>query len=96
MKFFIVGLHSSGKQEIISTLEELGIRCGKVFSNIDTPSNNIYNSFNYEYYTDSEVKEIFENNAYIFYKDIYELPTIYEGLSLYEFDNNDVFVLSPD
>lgn len=100
MKYFIIGLHSSGKQEIVDNLEKLGINCGKLFSNIEKPSTNIYNSYNYELYTSKDVNEVFENDAYIF---IQEVPNYhsanykcYEGLSKYTFDNNDVFVLSPD
>lgn len=47
-------------------------------------------------YSDEEIKELFENNAYVFYKDITILNNKYEGLSLYEFDRKQVFALSPD
>ena len=47
MKFLIVGLHSSGKQEVLDTLTEMGVKCGRLFSNLDNPSPEIYNSFNY-------------------------------------------------
>ena len=47
-------------------------------------------------YNDEEIKELFENNAYVFYKDITILNNKYEGLSLYEFDRKQVFALSPD
>ena len=101
MKYFIIGLHSSGKQEVVDQLENLGVKCGKLFSNIDKPSTDLYNSFNYELYTMKDINEIFENNAYVF---IQELQTksnsssfkFFEGLSKYTFDNNDVFVISPD
>lgn len=96
-------MHSSGKQEVVDILENYGIRCGRLFSNIDNPTPNVYNSSNYELYTIKDINSIFENNAYIF---IQELPLgdnigmtswkYYEGLSLYEFENNDVFVMSPD
>lgn len=103
MKYIIIGMHSSGKQEVVDILENYGIRCGRLFSNIDNPTPNVYNSSNYELYTIKDINSIFENNAYIF---IQELPLgdnigmtswkYYEGLSLYEFENNDVFVMSPD
>lgn len=100
MKFFIVGLHCSGKQEVLDILEKNGVRCGKQFSNIEEPSPNIYNSYNYELYSMCDINDIFENNAYIF---INELENKYinsykyfEGLTRYEFDNNDVFTISPD
>ena len=101
MKYFIVGLHSSGKQEVLDRLEKLGVPCGKLFSNIDKPSVDIYNSFNYELYTTKDVNEVFENNAYIFIQELQlsknvNLYKYYEGLSKYTFDTNDVFAISPD
>ena len=101
MKFFIVGLHCSGKQEVIDILEKEGVKCGKQFSNIEEPSSSIYNSYNYELYSTTDINDVFENNAYIF---INELENKYlknsykyfEGLSKYEFDSNEVFTISPD
>ena len=102
MKYFIVGLHSTGKQEIIDHLEKMGIKCGRIFSNIEEPSEEIYNSLNYELYSNEDINDIFENDAYVF---IQELPQVfmnfktgkyYEGLSKYSLDQNEVFVLSPD
>jgi hypothetical protein len=104
MKYIIIGMHCSGKQEVADILENNGINCGRLFTNLDNlSSSNIYNGANYEQYTSKDINEIFENNAYIF---MHEFPwgnelnlsalKYYEGLSLYEFDNNDVFVMSPD
>lgn len=102
MKFFIVGSHASGKQEILGELEELGVKCGRIFSDLETPTEELYNSFNYESYTTADINSVFENNAYIF---IQEVPAEslslnsyrnYEGLSMFSFDQNDVFALSPD
>ena len=94
MKFLIVGLHASGKQEVLDTLSEMDIKCGKLFSNIDNPSPDIYNSFNYDIFTTSEVNEVFENNAYIFINELDKYSNVnsykyFEGLTKYEFDNND-------
>lgn len=104
MKYIIIGMHGSGKQEVADILENNGIRCGRLFTNLDNPSaSSIYNGSNYEQYSVKDINEIFENNAYIF---LHEFPfgndlnmyavKYYEGLSLYEFENNDVFVMSPD
>lgn len=101
MKYILTGLHCSGKQEVIDILENNGINCGKLFTNIENVTN-IYNGLNYEQYTSKDINDIFENNAYIFMQEypdnkistVYE--KYYEGLSLYEFENNDVFILSPD
>lgn len=105
MKYIIIGMHGSGKQEVIDILENKGIKCGKQFTNLENPtSSNIYNGSNYEQYSIKDINDIFENNAYIF---LQEFPfgenqlqasvfKYYEGLSLYEFENNDVFILSPD
>lgn len=97
MKFFIVGLHSSGKSDIVDILERKDISCGHIFSDITTPKDNIYNSYNYELYTTKDVNEVFENDAYLFVKECkVGDQKFYEGLSRYAFENNDVFVLSPD
>lgn len=103
MKYIIIGMHCSGKHEVADILENNGINCGQLFTNADNLSTNVYNSSNYEQYTTKDINDIFENNAYVFMQ---EFPCIdeqnlsafkyYEGLSLYEFDNNDVFVMSPD
>jgi hypothetical protein len=104
MKYIIIGMHCSGKQEVADILENNGIRCGRLFTNLDnSTTSNIYNGSNYEQYSVKDINEIFENNAYIF---LQEFPfgnelnmranKYYEGLSLYEFENNDVFVMSPD
>ena len=99
MKYFVIGLHSSGKQEVINTLESMGVKCGKIFSNLASPAPDIYGSENYEYYDNLDINNIFENDAYIFMQDVPNLKSAekcYEGRSKYTFDNNDVFVLSPD
>lgn len=101
MKFFIVGFHGSGKQEVLDILDKYNVKCGRLFSNIDEPSTEIYNSYNYDLFTTSEVNEIFENNAYIFINELDGYSHVssykyYEGLTKYEFDNNEVFVLSPN
>ena len=101
MKFFIVGMHCSGKQEILDILENHDVSCGRQFSNLSSPSNQVYNSYNYELYDMVDINEIFENNAYIFINEVDSYSNLnsykyYEGLSKYEFDNNDVFSISPD
>lgn len=104
MKYIIIGMHGSGKQEVADILENNGIRCGRLFTNLDNlTASNIYNGSNYEQYSTKDINEIFENNAYVFLQEFPfgEALTVnaskyYEGLSLYEFENNDVFVMSPD
>lgn len=101
-------MHASGKHEVAKKLESMGVKYGKLFTNLtfdtDTPgvNKNIYNKDNFEYYDIKDVCDIFENNAYIF---LQHLPGVFsvvssiqwfEGLSKYTFDNNDVFVISPD
>ena len=101
MKFFIVGLHASGKQEILDILERQGINVGRLFSNIETASPAIYNSYNYELMSTTDINEMFENKQYLFIQELESSATTksykyYEGLSFYSYDNNQVFALSPD
>lgn len=97
MKYFIVGLHGSGKQEVIDILTHQGIKCGQLFSNISTASDEVYGSYNYELFNTTDINEVFENNAYVFLRELkHGSEKYYEGLSTYTVDQNDVFVLSPD
>lgn len=102
MKYFITGLHSSGKQEVIEHLKNMGVKCGNLFTNFDELNDDIYNAKNYEVYRNEDINEIFENDAYIFLQELprtsmnFKTGRYYEGLSKYNFDQNDVFVLSPD
>ena len=101
MKFFIIGLHSSGKHELAHSLEEMGLKYGKLFSNYDTTTKHVYANDEYEQYNIIDINEVFENNAYVFIQErndefIYSSIKCFEGLSKYSYDNNDVFVLSPD
>lgn len=102
MKYFITGLHSSGKQEVLEVLEGMGVKCGKLFTNSDEILEGAYNQKNYEVYSNDDINTIFENEAYIFIQEFplatmnYHVGRFYEGLSKYTFDQNDVFVLSPD
>jgi len=91
MKYFIVGMHGSGKQELFDILDKQNIPCGKLFSNVNI------NDIRYDFFSDTDLVEIFENKAYLFMKEIDDYSrNSYEGLSLYEYDNNKVFLLSPD
>lgn len=92
MKYIIVGLHGSGKQEVMNTLEKAGVECGRLFTNADLADDR------YEFFTDGDVRTIFENKAYVFIKELDTNSKIrcFEGLSFYEFDNKSVFALSPD
>lgn len=107
MKYIIIGMHGSGKHEVADILENNGIRCGRLFTNLDNSAAfNVYNGANYEQYSSKDINDIFENNAYIFMQEfpfgdqsinpVLSACKYYEGLSLYEFENNDVFIMSPD
>lgn len=97
MKFIIVGLHSSGKRDVIDMLEKWGVNCGHNFSDIPTVKDSIYGSKNYELYTTKDVNDVFENDAYVFIQEKkHNDRKYYEGLSKYSFDNNSVFSMSPD
>ena len=97
MKYIIVGLHSSGKSDVIDYLEKWGVNCGHNFSDIPVVKDKIYGSKNYELYTTKDVNDVFENEAYIFIQEKkFNNYKYYEGLSRYSFENNSVFSLSPD
>lgn len=105
MKFIIIGMHASGKHEIAHILEDLGMKYGRLFSSVPNVKNfnsPIYAKTEFEQYNVTDINEVFENNAYIF---IQEQPDnvinvsahkYFQGLSKYTYDNNDVFIMSPD
>ena len=55
MKHIVVGMHSSGKQELFDLLDRQNIRCGKLFSNINL------SDIRYDFYSDADLVELFEN-----------------------------------
>ena len=50
MKYFIVGLHASGKNEAIDILRDNGVKCGNLFTNLESPNEKVYNYNRYDYY----------------------------------------------
>ena len=101
MKYILVGLHASGKQEVLDKLKEYGCSVGKLFSNLEQEDKSVYNSKNYEYYNVAEINEIFENKAYLFVQELqcpehFEACKYFEGLSKFEFESNTFFAISPD
>lgn len=94
-KYFVVGFHCTGKKEILDDLESLGVKVGRLFTN-NTSLTNIYQQ-NMLLYNSQDIDTLFENQAYIFLqKRMINHTSYYEGLSLYEYDNNDVFMLTPN
>jgi len=95
-KYLIIGLHASGKHEIAEDLIKNGIKVGKNFVSLPNFSSDIY-LLNTVYYQSQDIDTMFESQAYIFMqKKLAGGESYYEGLSLYEYDNNSVFVMSPD
>lgn len=95
MKYFIVGKHASGKMKVANILISNGISVGHLSTNADLTDDITQHNF-YKKYTIGDMNSIFENNAYIFFHDINNnMMNDYECLTKYDFDNHDVFVLSP-
>ena len=96
MKYIIIGRHSSGKQALAKELAAMGVKVGKIFRSVENLKSNIY-SLSDVVYSHEDINSIFENQGYLFLKEHLNgsLP-FYEGLSAYEYENNDVFILSPD
>ncbi len=99
MKFIIVGKNAAGKHRVSELCQEAGMKVGKEFSNIPKLLPEIYMN-NYEKYSSEDISTIFESNSYICINSIEEdnVPEgymYYRGISLYTWDNNEVFVMSP-
>lgn len=96
MKYFIVGFNASGKQRVIEDLSDLGVRVGKIFRSIENVADNIY-TLSSTVYSKEDINNIFESKSYIFFSENKQgTESFYEGLSFYEYDNNDVFIISPE
>ena len=94
MKYIITGLHSSGKLETVQQLISNGIHVGHMFTNVEHPE---YHTDLYDVYQIDEINRIFENQAYVYFSEVENsISNNYEGLSAHEFDNNDVFVMTPN
>lgn len=97
MKYAIIGFHCSGKEEVIRDIEASSvIPCGKCFNNILEPIDGVY-TCNSETFDNNEINKIFENQAYLFMKEVtdYDIP-YYDGMTLHSFDSCAVFALTPD
>lgn len=109
MKYIIIGQQCTGKSQVMEMLRGWGLRCGRIFTNIPKPEDGtesqqgIYIPRDYEYYPTKDILEVFENKAYVFLQELTcegvgpDLGFRYmEGLSQWEWENNDVFAMSPD
>lgn len=100
MKFFIVGAQGTQKRDLLEIIRQdhPEMRIAKLFSNVNPEQRGLYRNINdYNIYKENEIRGVFENKAYLFIKEIDEISyNIYEGISLYDFDNSDVISLSPD
>lgn len=99
MKVFIVGKHASGKHEALRTCESMGVKVGHEFTSM--PLNPlIYMDPNAEIYSQKDVADIFELQAYICISGIEETGIVdsyahHRGISHHTYDNADVMVLTP-
>lgn len=96
MKIFIVGSQGTMKSDVYNLFKEDKLRCGKLFTN-NTESELTYNKYLYKYFPSKVVEEIYEQGAYVFICNAgYDPEGIYTGLDLDEYENNDVFVVTPE
>lgn len=98
MKVFIVGKHASGKHEVLKTCKELGIVVGHEFTSM-MPHPQVYMDPEAEQYSQDDITNIFEMQAYICISGIEETGIIdsyahHRGISHHTYDNSDVLVLT--
>lgn len=96
MKIWLVGPQGTCKRDIYRLLGADKFKLGKLFTNkpIDDIS---YNKYIYKYFPLETVNEVFENNSNIFIQTcLDDSENIYTGLDFAEYDENDVFVLTPE
>ena len=94
-KLIIIGFNGSGKMAVANALRDMDIKVGQTFRSIDTVGNQY--SLSTTVYDVKEINDLFENQAYLFIKEsVNKANRYYEGISFYEYQNNDVFVMTPD
>lgn len=96
MKFILIGHHASGKYEVLSHLEEMGIKVAHEFATA-TPKESVYHDPNYIQYSIKDADSIFEVGAYLYMggPDI-KSTNLLQGLSQYEYEEHDVCVIPLD
>ena len=100
MKFFIVGAQGTGKRELLEYIQQdhPEMHIAKLFSNVNREQKGLYRNIE-DYVTcdEQDIRAVFENNAYLFMNGVDEISyNIFEGISLREFDESDVVMLTPD
>lgn len=95
-KFIIIGFNASGKMQIAEDLRNMNVRVGNTFRSVESVGNNY--SLSTEVYDVKEINDLFENQSYLFIKESTTkgVNRYYEGISFYEYQNNDVFIMTPD
>jgi hypothetical protein len=94
-KFIIVGFHGSGKMHVADRLREYGASVGNIFRSTESVGQQY--TLSTVVYDTKEINNIFDTQSYIFMKECRDRSNkYYEGISFYEYQNNDVFVISPD
>ena len=99
MKVFIVGKHASGKHEALKTCEAQGVPVGHEFTSM-TPHPQVYMDPDAELYSQDDITNIFEMQAYISISGIEETGIMdsyahHRGISHHTYDHADVLVLTP-
>lgn len=94
-KYIIVGFNGSGKMAVANKLREFGIKVGQTFRSTEFIGNQY--SVSTTIYDIEEINNLFENQAYLFIKESScKANRYYEGISFHEYQNHDVFVMTPD
>lgn len=100
MKFFIVGAQGTGKRELLEYIQQdhPEMHIAKLFSNVNPEQKGLYRNIeDYVACDEQDIRAVFENNAYLFMNGVDEISyNIFEGISLREFDESDVVMLTPD
>lgn len=96
MKIWLVGPQGTCKRDIYRLLGADKFKLGKLFTN-KQEDEITYNKYIYKHFPLEVVNEIFENNSNIFIQTcMTDDENIYTGLDFSEYDENDVFVLTPE
>ena len=96
-KYIIIGSQCTGKMSIYNKLKSFGVKTGDIFRSKEDIGKEY--SISTIVYNLDDINKIFELNSYLFIKESLvknNRNKYWEGLSFYDWDNNDVFVMTLD
>lgn len=94
-KFLIVGRQGSGISQVVQELENLKVSVGHIFRSIKDLKPESY-TLSQKIYSYEDIEKMEITHAYIFLQERFQREKFIEGLSFWDYDNNDVIYMGVD